>query len=750
MKSFAALLLCLTVSSTVLAQQLVFPERAATDPAAVPSGIATLARDALDQQQDANGDTYLDARFWLQLAAGQYAEAVDTFTAWRRQHPAEPGFNRSILVELYARTKAAEAVGKVSFEQAFRETFADLFAKLDDSTALDSEYFLETPIVAFEDPFQRALTTHKGKQNMAFADAVDLIRSYLSLEAMRSFAPLLNAAITEDDKGRYAIEDDVLIRTKQGATLSAVVARKKGKSEPLPASLFFNIYTDLGLHRHEAKVAAIHGYVGVAVDTRGKRLSSDEILPWEHEVQDTYGVIDWISRQPWNNGEVGMYGSSYIGFAQWAAAKSLHPALKTIVPSVASFPGFGLPMQNNVFQYANYAWPFYVMNNKYLDKQTYNDTNRWNTLNQKWFTSGRPFREIDAIDGTPNTLLQRQLQHPSFDEYWQAMQPYKSDYAKINIPVLSLTGYYDPANAATVNYLREHYEYNKSANHYLVIGPYNHITTKLAFKPEVVNGYHADPVAQIDSVALTYQWFDYVMKSGPKPALLQDRINYEVMGANVWRHASSIQQMSNQTLRLYLTDTKDTATGRYRLSSAKLRRPGFLRQTVDFADRRTQNNLFAPAAIAESVDPANGFGFVSEPFDAPVTAAGMLSGELRVAINKKDLDVALAVYELMPDGRFFWLWDYVGRASYARDMGKRHLLTPGKVTSIPFDRTQLMSRQLSKGSRLVLLLTVNKNPWAQVNYGTGKDVSDESIADAKEPLEVRWQNDSYVNVPLLR
>jgi hypothetical protein len=34
------------------------------------------------------------------------------------------------------------------------------------------------------------------------------------------------------------------------------------------------------------------------------------------------------------------------------------------------------------------------------------------------------------------------------------------------------------------------------------------------------------------------------------------------------------------------------------------------------------------------------------------------------------------------------------------------------------------------------------------NYGTGKDVSDESIADAGEPLRVKWHNDSYVNVPL--
>jgi len=31
-----------------------------------------------------------------------------------------------------------------------------------------------------------------------------------------------------------------------------------------------------------------------------------------------------------------MYGGSYNGFTQWAAAKQLHPALKTIVPYVGS------------------------------------------------------------------------------------------------------------------------------------------------------------------------------------------------------------------------------------------------------------------------------------------------------------------------------------------------------------------------------------------------------------------------------
>ena len=128
--------------------------------------------------------------------------------------------------------------------------------------------------------------------------------------------------------------------------------------------------------------------------------------------------------------------------------------------------------------------------------------------------------------------------------------------------------------------------------------------------------------------------------------------------------------------------------------------------------------------------------------------SGLITGELKAAIDRRDFDFTWALYEAMPDGKYFNLSYYLGRASYAADRTTRRLLTPGKTASLPFSRTPLISRQLSKGSRLLLLVTVNKNPFAQVNYGTGRDVSDESIADAKQPLKVRWHNASFIDVPL--
>ena len=83
-------------------------------------------------------------------------------------------------------------------------------------------------------------------------------------------------------------------------------------------------------------------------------------------------------------------------------------------------------------------------------------------------------------------------------------------------------------------------------------------------------------------------------------------------------------------------------------------------------------------------------------------------------------------------------------------MSRRQRLTPGRISFVPFSRTRMVARELRKGSRLVVIVAVNKNSGAQLNCGTGRDVSDESIADAAVPLKIRWHNDSCVSLPLMK
>lgn len=552
--------------------------------------------------------------------------------------------------------------------------------------------------------------------------------------------------VPQTDAERYIINDSVFIKTRQGNTLSAVVVRKRDVAGPQPAALFVFIYSDVKRSLAEAKYAADHGYVGVVADVRGKRLSPEEVVPYEHDAEDVYEVIDWVSKQPWSNGKVGMYGGSYSGFVQWAGLKyRVHPALKTIVPYVSAIPGMGLPMENNVFLNANYGWAFYVTNNKYLDTATYNNQQRWRDLNDNWYKSGASYRKIDSVDHAPNKWLQRWLQHPGFDKYWQSMIPYGKEYAKINIPVLAFDGYYDDGQTSGLYYLRQLAKYNPNADYYLVLGPYDHFGAQ---RGGVANlrDYKVDPVALINTKEITFQWFDYIMKHGKKPAILKDRINYEVMGANRWDHAPSLEKMHHSMLKLYFSNIKKD--DQFKLSAPKPAGPAYLEQEVDFADRTTMNSFAYPYPIIQKDIYSNGFTFMSDSLKQPLIVNGAFIGQLTAAINKKDFDYSVVLYEVMPNGEYFELSYFVGRASYAWEINHRRLLQPGKITVIPFSNTKVVSRQLSRGSRLLVVINVNKNRFCQVNYGTGKDVSTESIADAKTPLKVKWYNGSYIEVPV--
>ncbi|WP_422858679.1 CocE/NonD family hydrolase [Flagellimonas sp. S174] len=544
----------------------------------------------------------------------------------------------------------------------------------------------------------------------------------------------------------YLIED-VLIETRDGGKISAIICRKKEITEPQTVILQSTIYVrDTGRDLKTIKESVDRGYIGVIAYARGKRLSPNEIWPYENDANDTFDVIHWINEQEWCDGRVGMFGGSYNGFTQWASLKNPHPALKTIVPYVASRPGMGLPMENNIFINPNYEWAFYVGNNKYLDTVAGNDRQRYRNLMFKWWESGAAYKQMDSLDGIPNKWFQRWVSHPSFDEYWQKMAPYKEDFSRIDIPILSIDGYYNDSQNSGLYYLREHYKYNPNAEHYLVIGPYSHFGAQRTGAEEI-NGYQVDGDALINTNEITYQWFDYIFKNGEKPEKLKDKINYQVMGANEWRSASSIAHMSNRNLKFYLTDQRQKDI--YTMSREKPSVSGFLSQTVDFADREIGNNDYYPnPIIREEMDLSNGFNFISEPLESSVMVNGSFLGELDVSINKKDFDFGVTLYEVMPDGRLFHLSYIVGRASYAHDITTRELLEPGQREKIPFSNTHLVSKKISKGSRLLIYVNVNKNAFSELNYGTGKTISEESINDVDGPLKIKWYNDSFVEIPI--
>lgn len=542
--------------------------------------------------------------------------------------------------------------------------------------------------------------------------------------------PAIFAQESKQNDSIYTVQDSVLIPTRSGIDISAIIVRKKGNANPSPAILFYTTYYQGKGDAILGKRSADKDFVGIVAYARGIRTDLNNYAPYENEGTDIYDIIDWISKQSWCNGSVGMYGGSYTGYSQWATAKSIHPALKTIVPQVAVMPGFDAPIENNVQMNLGLYWPH---------DNIYKKEPLSRSLPFEWFENGIAFKNMDSLAGYKNPIFQKWLSHPDYDNYWKSMVPTPDEYTKINIPILSTTGYYDGSQIGAIQYFKLHNMYNKNANHYFVIGPYDHWGGQQ--KPaENLMGYKIDNVANVNMMNLAYDWLDYILKGKPKPEILKNKVNYQVMGTNEWKHAPSLQKINNDTLIFYLYQNT--------LSVQKPKTKGFEKQTIDFKDREGQNNYYTPEIVFDTLDISNGLVFTTEPFQKDFLMNGSFMGNLFATINKKDLDVSLALYELMPNRKYFFLTRYVGRASYAKDNTKRQLLRPNKKESISFDNTRFISKKINKGSRLVILLNINKHPFEIINYGSGKQVSDETIKDAGEPLEIKWHNESFIKIPI--
>ena len=425
---------------------------------------------------------------------------------------------------------------------------------------------------------------------------------------------------------------------------------------------------------------------------------------------------------------------------------NVHPALKTIVPMVAIAPGIDYPMENNVLHNYSYSWNFYVTNNKFLDFDASNDFNRWNTLKSTWYKTGVAFNKLDSLDGQVNTLWNTYMQHPSYDDYWKKMIPYKEEFAKIDIPILTITGYYDDSQRGAMYYYDQHHKYAKNPNHYLLVGPYDHWTAQT--KPqESLRNYKLDKSALVNiEEDVIYQWFDSIFNGKEKPSILKDKVNFQVMDTDTWMHKPSLNAMTNDTLTYYLSATK-TDNFLELKSEENLSK---VDMTVDFKDRESMTNTeYYPWPLEkDNINLNDGLIFKSEVLKEDVLINGSFTGNLEFSINKKDVDYSVIVYQLTPKNKYFHLSYYIGRASYAKDREQRNLLTPNQKTQVSFDNSKLISKKLEKGSRIVVVVNVNKNNNAQINYGTGRDVNIESIKDAEIPLKITFTGNSSISLPV--
>ncbi|MEE2031812.1 CocE/NonD family hydrolase [Rhodococcus chondri] len=258
--------------------------------------------------------------------------------------------------------------------------------------------------------------------------------------------------------------ENTFITMPDGCRLSARIWLPEGaENNPVPAVLEYIPYRHRDATRARDELdhpyIAGHGYACIRVDLRGSGNSDgvleDEYLPAEQD--DACTVIDWLSRQPWCDGNVGMMGISWGGFNSLHVAAKRPPALKAIISASATDDLYvdnmhymgGCLLSDNLSE----ATVMFAFNSMAPDPEIVGD--RWRDM---W---------LERLRGS-GLWVEKWLEHQHRDDYWKRAS-INENYADVACPVFAVGGWADGYTNAIFR-LMEHLDVPRKG----LIGPWGH------------------------------------------------------------------------------------------------------------------------------------------------------------------------------------------------------------------------------------------------------------------------------------
>lgn len=552
---------------------------------------------------------------------------------------------------------------------------------------------------------------------------------------------------------------DVEISMRDGIRLSASLYRPRSDS-PTPAVFTFTPYISDRYHRLGVYFSQ-HGYAFAVADCRGRGNSQGEYIPFDPQHSlDGYDLTEWLASQPWCDGQVTMWGGSYGGTVQWLTARELPPHLATIVPSASGHAGVDFPCFRNIFysymiQYLALIAGVTPNNNLFADQKF------WLQIFRERYITHAPFRKLDELAGMPSPHFQRFLDHPHPDPHLDQATLTPEQYANVRLPILTITGQYDDDQPGALAYYRAHLQHTDPATrdqHYLVIGPWDHAGTGMPYKD--VGGLKFGDASMIDMLGLHADWFNWRLKGGEKPAFLQKRVAYYVLGLEQWKYADSLDSIADETRRLFLTSESGCANDVFHSGSltdapsasapdvftyAPLDTP-FAEIEMDgnpnyLTDQRYALNLFG-----------NGLVYHSAPFAEAAEISGQVKLTAWLEMDVPDTDFMVSLSEIQFDGSHILLTRDFLRARYRESLREPKLVTAGEINPYLFDGFKFFSRQIARNSRLRLVIQCPNTVLLQKNYNSGGDVSCETGTDARTAhvkLHHDAQHPSALELPIV-
>jgi uncharacterized protein len=514
--------------------------------------------------------------------------------------------------------------------------------------------------------------------------------------------------------------DNVKMRMRDGVELAADIIAPETEGK-YPTIL---VRTPYGRKASAAEGEwwAKRGYVYIAQDCRGRGDSDGAWQPFVNERKDGYDTLDWVAKQPWSDGKVGMIGGSYLGYVQWAAAVEKHPALKCIIPQVSP-PDFfyNLPYDYGTFFLWGSLWWANIVKTKNADMSL----------------AAPAMKNAAKLTMLPLSKLDEEIMGatiPFYDEWLAKDRPsafsdanYASELPKVTIPAMHISGWWDGDGIGT----KRNWSIMRAAkrdNQWLLYGPWSHAFNSSSKFGDVDYGDSA--ILELQSVYL--RWFDTWLKGKDVNLDAVPKVKVFVTGVNEWRELRDWPDPRSPEKVLYLA-AENPANGMHsqgKLLEAPLAECEPSRYTYNPA------NAVVPKEILEGkADEASTVAkierhdedtliYKTEPLKEVIEMGGPIQLDLHFSTSAKDTDFFFSVVDVAPDGkmRIIGMPGKIG-GKFVAGWKEPKLLTPGKTYRVTLEHWDT-AHCFKPGHRIGVMITSSMFPLYARNLNTGEPIKD--------------------------
>lgn len=487
------------------------------------------------------------------------------------------------------------------------------------------------------------------------------------------------------------------------------------------------------------------GYIFIAQDCRGKFGSEGTFAPYNNEGQDGYDTIEWITRQPWCSGRVGMMGGSYVGAVQWQAAVENPPGLAAIAPQ-ATWSSFyrNLYLGGSVRLALIAGW---IAGNSPKPEGA-----RPNDFNEAFLHL--PLSEVDNAIGWDMPWLDAFLTHPEPDGFWTRLE-LTPRLPELQLPALHVVGYYDFFSRESVdNFVvmqKQARDEKTRQQQRLILGPWDHGTIGKTKVTEVEFG----PEAALDLFAIQLDWFDRHLKqdadalSKPFPP-----VRYFSMGDNIWHDAQTWPPEGFKATSFYFHSDGKANTRRGN-GLLLLEKPTADQPADTFrADPANPTPstpkkaaVWGPVDQSTTEDREDMLVYTSEPMTAPLTFAGNAEAKLHVSTDTPDADWAVKLIDVHPDGFAQNIARGILRGRYRNSLLKPELMQPGQVYEITVDLGPVAAT-IAKGHQLRVDISGADFPLYDRNSNTAEGIRSSQTVIATEQVHHKTDALSCLILPV--